>query len=170
MKVLVATGLLGLAGGFVTLPFREDRRFSLLLAPMCGLLVLPPLVALVYASNRATFAQSAILALSICTILTVISSLKWRCSRQDLCTSLALFVLVIILATAMFCSSMISVGSPTILYMDGSDYGGYAQAADWLLSHPISNRRSSVRSAPTSHGWTSCSSVIFAIVPSSRLH
>jgi hypothetical protein len=138
MNVLIAIVLLSLAGGFVTLPFREGRRFTLLLAPMCGLLVLPPLVALVYASNKTTFAQSGMLALSLCCILTILSCLKWRPSRQDLATSLALLPLIAIIATGMFCSSAIHVGSPTILYIDGSDHGGYAQAADWLLSHPIS--------------------------------
>lgn len=138
IKVLAATGLLGLAGGFATMPFRDGRRFTLLLAPMCGLLVLPPLTTLVYASNKATFAQSGLAAMLLCAVLTIVSCLKWRPARHDIYTSLALFVLIPIIATLMFCSSTISVGSPTILYIDGSDHGGYAQAADWLLSHLIS--------------------------------
>jgi hypothetical protein len=137
LKVLVATGLLALAGGFVTVPFRDRGAFSLMLAPMCGMLILPTVTLVFYALNKVSFAQSGLIAAVLCTCLTCIGFYLRRPSREGLSVALSLWPLVVAIATAMFCAASFNSGSPSILYIDGSDHGGYAQAADWLLSHSI---------------------------------
>ena len=82
-KVLAATCLLGLAGGFATLPFREGRRFVLLLTPMFGLLILPLGVTLIYSSNRLSFQGSAIIAMFACAALTILTFVHRRPTRDD---------------------------------------------------------------------------------------
>jgi hypothetical protein len=139
-KVLAAICLLGLAGGFVAIHFSDRRRFVLLLAPACGLLTLPILVTLIYSTDRFSFLLSAVIALLLCSATTIFNVIRWRPSREDAYTSIALVILVAAAATCLFCASTISAGSPTILYIDGSDHGGYAQAADWLLSHTFSQQ------------------------------
>jgi hypothetical protein len=138
--VLAAICLLGLAGGFMTAPFRAGRRFILLLSPAGGMLTLALLVTLFYTTDKLSFQQSAALALVLCVSLTVLSSIRWRPSRLDLCTSIVLLLSIAAIATGMFCAATLIAGSPSILYIDGSDHGGYAHAADWLLSHSFSQQ------------------------------
>jgi hypothetical protein len=135
--VLEAVGLLGLAGGFLTLPFRDGRKFVLLLSPMCGLLTLPPMTSLIYSMNKTTLSQATLIALALCVGLTILTSVRWRPLQQDVFTSLILTLFIAPVATVVFCASTITAGSQSILYIDGSDHGGYAHVADWLLSHTI---------------------------------
>ena len=51
--------VLALTGGFVLAAFRQGRRFVLLLAPMCGLLVLPVVTTLIYTFGRASLSRAA---------------------------------------------------------------------------------------------------------------
>ncbi|WP_156439467.1 hypothetical protein [Bradyrhizobium valentinum] len=139
-KVLAAICLLGLAGGFATLPFREGRRFVLLLTPMFGLLILPLGVTLIYSSNRLSFQGSAIIATFACAALTIFTFVYRRPTRDDVISTAILLPIVAAIATWMFCASTIATGSPALLYIDGSDHGGYAHAADWILSHSISRQ------------------------------
>src|ERR1700738_528555 len=81
-KVLAATCLLGLAGGFATLPFREGRRVVVLLTPMFRLLILPLGVAVMYSSNRLSFQGSAIIAMFACAALTILAFVHRRPTRD----------------------------------------------------------------------------------------
>jgi hypothetical protein len=151
-KVAVGVFLLGLAGGFVTAPFRSEHRFWLLLSPMCGLLVLPPAVTLVYSTDKFDFARSALIALTLCVGLTIISLFKEPPPLSSFLKSLPSWLLVTAAASGMFCAATIGAGSPSILYIDGSDHGGYAHAADWLMSHTISQQPVVSREYPY-HSW-----------------
>jgi len=134
-KVLAAICLLVIAGGFMTAPFRAERQFILLLSPACGMLTLPLLVTLFYTTDKLSFQQSAALALVLCVSLTAISVTLWRPSRFDLRVSIPLLLTIAAISTVMFCAATLIGESQSILYIDGSDHGGYAHAADWLLSH-----------------------------------
>jgi hypothetical protein len=135
-KVVCSVIVLGLSGGFIAALFR-NRRFVLLLSPACGLLALPPLVTLIYSSDRVSVFASAVIAIVILSCLTLLSALRLRSTRSDVFISGGLVLIIAGVATAMFCAATISAGTPSILYIDGSDHGGYAHAADWLMSHKI---------------------------------
>ena len=138
-KVVCAVIILGLSGGLIAALFR-NRRFVLLLSPACGLLVLPPLVTLIYSSDRMSLFASAVISIVILSCFTLLSALHWRPTRSDVLISCGLLPVFAGIATAMFCAATISAGTPSILYIDGSDHGGYAHAADWLLSHKVSEQ------------------------------
>src|SRR5712671_5776353 len=135
-KVVGGILILGLSGGLIASLFR-NRRFVLLLSPACGLLALPPLVTLIYSSDRVSLFASAVIAIITLSCLTLLSALHWRPIRSDVFISGGLLLVIAGVATAMFCAATISVGTQSILYIDGSDHGGYAHAADWLLSHKV---------------------------------
>jgi hypothetical protein len=134
--VVCAVIILGVSGGFIAALF-QNRRFVLLLSPVCGLLTLPPLVTLIYSTDRVSLFTSAVTAIVILSCLTLLNALRLRSTRSDVLISGALLLVISAVATAMFCAATISTSIPSILYIDGSDHGGYAHAADWLLSHKI---------------------------------
>jgi hypothetical protein len=132
--------VLALAGAFVLAPFREGRRFVLLLAPMCGLLVLPIVTILAYTFGWTSFPAAAIGAMLIMSALSIATSIRWRPSREDTCWSLLLVTVLSALAAALSSASSIRNGSPSLLFIDGSDHAGYAHGSDWLLSHGVHER------------------------------
>jgi hypothetical protein len=140
--------VLALAGGFVLATFRQGRRFVLLLAPMCGLLVLPVVTTLIYTFGRTSLSRAAIVAMLITSALSIATSIRWRPSREDICWSLLLAAVLSALAAALSMSSSIYNGSPSLLFIDGSDHGGYAHAADWLLNHRVHERPTLSPEAP----------------------
>jgi hypothetical protein len=133
-KVVCAVIILGLSGGFIAALFR-NRRFVMLLSPACGLLALPPLVTLIYSSDRVSLFASAVIAIVTLSCLTLSSALRLQSTRSDVLISGGLLLVIAGIATAMFCVATISADTPSILFIDGTDHGGYAHAADWLLSH-----------------------------------
>jgi hypothetical protein len=126
---------LGMAGGFAVLPFSQNRRFVALLAPMCGLLVLPMPIILLYSGAHVSLVQATIVTFVAMWALTIVSLTRWRPAREDLTLSLLLSVPVVMLAVSMTTISTILNGAPSLLFMHGSDHAGYATVADWLLTH-----------------------------------
>jgi hypothetical protein len=132
--------VLALTGGFVLTAFRQGRRFVMLLAPMCGLLVLPTATTFIYTFGGISFSRAAIAAILITSALSIATSIRWRPSREDACWSLLVVTALSALAAALAMSTSIYNGSPSLLFIDGSDHGGYAHAADWLLNHRVHER------------------------------
>ena len=145
---LAALLVLALAGGFVLPAFRQGRRFVVLLAPMCGLLVLPIVTTFIYTFGKASFSRAAIIAILIASALSIATSIRWRPSHEDVCWSLLLITILSAVAAALSMSSSIYNGSPSLLFIDGSDHAGYAHAADWLLNHRVHERPTLSPDAP----------------------
>jgi len=134
---LAALLVLALTGAFVLIAFRQGRRFVLLLAPMCGLLVLPLVTTFIYTFGRISLSRAAIAAILIGSAISAAVSIRWRPSREDVCWSFFLIAVLSALAAALSMSSSIYNGSPSLLFIDGSDHAGYAHFVDWLLNHPV---------------------------------
>ncbi len=145
---LAALLVLALAGGFVLPAFRQGRRFVLLLAPMCGLLVLPIVTTFIYTFGKTSFSRAAIIAILITSAVSIATSIRWRPSHEDVGWSLLLVTVLSALAAALSMSSSIYNGSPSLLFIDGSDHAGYAHAADWLLNHRVHERPTMSPDAP----------------------
>jgi hypothetical protein len=132
---LAAIVALGMAGGFAILPFSQNRRFVVLLAPMCGLLLLPMPIILLYSGAHVSLVQATTVTFVAMWALTTVSLTRWWPAREDLALSLLSSLPVIMLAVSMTTISTILNGAPSLLFMHGSDHAGYAQIADWLLTH-----------------------------------
>src|SRR5262245_19689169 len=132
---LAAILALGLAGGLAVLPFCERRRFVVLLAPMCGLLLLPIPTILIYSAIQISLLRATLITLTVLWVLTIASLMRWRPTPEDLVVSLVLTLPVAALAVWISEISAILEGAPSFLFMHGTDQAGYAQLADWLLTH-----------------------------------
>lgn len=132
---LSALVILGLAGGFALSALNASRPFALLMAPMCGLLVLPPLTTLLYSTGRLSFGQAAILALAVAVGATLMAAVRIDWKHRRVAAPLALLAVVCALSAFGSAASAIQNGAPAVLYTDGTDHAGYAHLADWLLHH-----------------------------------
>jgi hypothetical protein len=126
--------MLGIAGGFVLNTLHGNRPFALLMAPICGMLILPPLVTLFYSTGKISFSISAILAIATASVATLLTSLRGRWTPQNISTSLLLLVIVCAVVAGISNASTIHNGELTFLFTDGTDHAGYAHLADWLLN------------------------------------
>src|SRR5262245_1645213 len=121
---LAAIVALGMAGGFTVLPFREHRRFVVLLAPMCGFLLLP--IPVIFLYSYVSLVQATIVTFVAMWAFTIVSLTRWRPAREDLALSVLLCLAVVALAVLMTTISTILSGGPSLLFMHGSDHAGYA--------------------------------------------
>jgi intracellular septation protein A len=128
---------LALSSGFILVPFREGRRFTLLLAPACGLLILTLAVAFIFSMTGKPLGFAIVLGFIATAIATMITLVKWRPSREEWICAAVLLVVVGALATMFGSNTTIRLGAPGILFLDGSDHAGYAHLADWFLSRTI---------------------------------
>jgi hypothetical protein len=137
---LSAVALLALVGWPLTIPFQDDRRFAILLAPMFGLITLPMVVALFYALAGTSLLRSAIAAVAFMAVASLAALLRRRPIRTDGLSNLLLVIVVSAIATALASAAAIQSGTPSITFLDGSDHAGYGHTADWLIKHGVLRR------------------------------
>jgi len=129
--------ILGLSGAFALTALQKSRPFALLMAPMCGLLVLPPLSTLFYSTGKLSLSQSAVLALVTTFVATLFTATRIRRDWQQFLVSLPTILLVCATSALISTATNIAAQTPSILYLDGIDHSAYAQVADWLLNHDV---------------------------------
>jgi hypothetical protein len=137
---LAATATLAWVGLPFTIPFRDDQRFSLLLAPMLGLITLPMVVAAVYIFARMSLLSSAIAALASMSVVSIVVAARWRPARHNDLPILVLVLIVSAVSTILSSAAAIQSGATSITFIDGSDQAGYGHPADWLIDHGIARR------------------------------
>lgn len=138
--VLAALAGLAAIGGYVILPLSKNLPRSLALAPFAGMCWLAMSTLGLYAMG-AQFKTAAAVGAATGLGLTGISvwltrpHVEVRNVLLQCCGAAVLGAVV----TGIVCTTTISMGSPSLLFTDGSDQGGYAQTADWLAGHPVTN-------------------------------
>jgi len=127
--------ILGLSGAFALTALQESRPFALLMAPMCGLLVLPPLSTLFYSTGKLSLSQSAILAMVAMLAATLFTATRIRRDWQQILICLPIILVVCAISALISTATNIAAATPSILFIDGTDHANYAIVADWLLNH-----------------------------------
>lgn len=130
---------LGLAGGFVLLPFRRALRFGLLVAPLAGILCVTLGVATFYTMGGWSLSRSIAVSWCACSLSTCVGLAVCR-PRFRLAEVLSMLIAAaIITAIAVRTNDAASIryNTTALLYCDATDQLGYAQAADWLMAHPV---------------------------------
>lgn len=131
-----ATSALGLVGGFATIPFRGRVEFALLLAPLMGLALLSIGSGVLYVLAGLPVLTAAGVTTSLGAVGTIAILARLRPTlHRGLVFQLAIGGLVSALVAAITTAPSIKLGSPALLYMDGTDHLGYVHIADWLLMH-----------------------------------
>ncbi len=139
--VLFFIGLFSCCGWFAVTPFIQTVSYPLFLSPMLGLLFSVCGVACFYSIFNFSVFISASLSLSICIVLSLFTA--WLNYQRKLSTTIPFilifftFVLAGVL-TYLNSFSSIHLGEPAFLFSDGADHLGYAQVADWLNHHLVS--------------------------------
>jgi len=134
---------LSLFGWFIVAPFKGTRPFIALIAPWAGLVMLAFLSLFFYVMLKLPLAYAGGLAAVACLVLSFY--LFWINGRELPGRRAVLFWFVSVAAltaieTAINTYMSYRLGSPAILYYDGTDHAGWAWTADWLRLYPVSHR------------------------------
>jgi hypothetical protein len=137
--VLAMLAGLGIAGGFVLLPFRRGLRFGLLSAPLAGLLCVTLGVATLYTIGGWPLKMSIVVSWSACTVTTGIGLAisRPRIRASEVLGMFIAMALIAAIAVRITDAASIRYHTTALLYCDATDQLGYAQAADWLMAHPV---------------------------------
>lgn len=131
----VALAVLGLSGLSILSALQGDRPFSILMAPICGILVLPPATTLFYSTGKLTLSQSAVLAIAATISVSLFMIPRIRTTWQTFLTALGTALIVCAVSALISTATNIEFGTSGILFIDGTDHANYASVADWILSH-----------------------------------
>src|SRR5258708_2135371 len=112
---------LGLAGGFLVLPFRTTGQLIVLAAPLAGLLVVALGTAALYSITGARFGVCAAASTSLCFAATFagIFFVRPKLSWKNWLLPAAVAIIVVPLITVATDAATIRLGQPALLYMDG---------------------------------------------------
>jgi len=144
--------LAGLCGAGFLGPFISTRKLVLLAAPLVGILLVVLGANAFYCVLDVSYTKAATLSAAACLGVGGIAYRNfvdwWRLILLVLLSGAvgALAVWTIDRAT-------LRTGGPAVFYMDGTDHGGYAQAADWLNDHPVDQVPAADPSVPY-ESWT----------------
>jgi hypothetical protein len=146
--IFVAASLVALSmtGGFLiaTLP----GRYVILTAPLAGIATFACFAAVLYGALHLTFSSAALLILTGCGLLTLVVA-RHRFGLPDL-FRLGLCVMVFsALATGAITIASVRSGAPSIFIGDGTDAMNYADVADWVRAHKITD----LQSEPTDRSY-----------------
>lgn len=140
LQTLAGLGLLALIGGWALVPFRrEDRPYLWLSAPVAGIAVLSLLMTLLCRlAGMAVVPALAVISV-LCIPVTVVGA--YRRWREGAGIRTGLVPLAAILAVSFWATYTCNQASllheqAALFARDGTDMVGYAQMADWFLSHP----------------------------------
>lgn len=134
--LILAFGVCGI--GLVS-PIAANARQIYFCAPLVGALAVPCGANVFYVLLRIGHTQSALIAAAGCLGLTI---LRLAMDRPAFDRGAGLYGLVglltiSVLAVLTLDAATIRLHGPAILYIDGSDHGGYAHVADWLNANGI---------------------------------
>jgi hypothetical protein len=134
--VLGNLGLLLIAAGtgwWLVAPWVRVLPQPVLLAPFVGLVVLPAATLVVYVLTGLTFTASALLAVAGLLGLSALSRPLLRPRPGLALLALGLLCVVIVLVSP----QAVGLGEPAFFFFKGTDQAGYAQVADWLITHTV---------------------------------
>jgi hypothetical protein len=147
--VLGALVVLGACGWWAVAPLRRQLAYSLVLAPLAGMVLVSIgslAVTVVFRADVRVAAVTTILALCAGSLASA------RLDRDDLPRewALPLVAAVVVSAGAVWFVTRTDLffGSPGLLYLHGTDHLGYAHVADWLRLRP-----DSVATTPSPDDW-----------------
>jgi hypothetical protein len=126
--------LLFLAGYLLVAPFNCDHPFAPLCAPMCGLLIAPLAVTFLVSAGVSVRLATIVGVSALCTV-GLISIFIWPLTLRNVVFNIGAIAVTGALVTMMATAPTARLGSPALLFMEGSDHAGYAHVADWILSH-----------------------------------
>lgn len=131
---------LGLAGGWVVIPFRARLPYAALATPLAGLLCVVLGVSVLYGIGALPLGFCAVVSFACSILLTVATLIRsglrpagWRVFGMLTAAFLTAVALTLTVDTA-----TIRNGQPAVLYTHGTDHLGYAQVSDWVATYPIS--------------------------------
>lgn len=129
----------GAAGWFAIAPFRARLRYPVLLAPLAGILLVTLAALGFYVIVLLPMGQAAVAGLAATLALSVAALVCWRprFSWRDAFVPAGLALVVSLLTIRLVTAASIHLGGVAMLYMDGTDHLGYAQTADWVNTHRI---------------------------------
>ena len=146
--MLLSLVALACAGWFVVAPFAPTMRWPVLVAPFCGLIILPIFTLAGYVYLRLPFASAAWVAFVVCAGASLLRGLTdWpfgtpfrpRLSKE---AAYLLLILCAVAVLSMLALNALSLRDNTLTFVfrDFTDQAGYAQLADWLVSQPVEAR------------------------------
>jgi hypothetical protein len=161
--VLLAVLAYGIAGGFALVPFRRGLRFAALAAPLAGILCVTLGTAVFYGIVGLTAGHALAVSWGICVAATGASvavcrmKLRWR----EIVGTCGVLVVTTVAVTRVVDVASIEAHGPALHFADATDQIGYAQAADWLRFHRVSDLPSATPENPFD-AWLT---VLFQIDP-----
>jgi hypothetical protein len=128
--------IFGLSGGFLVVPFRNNIKYNLFLAPFAGFFVIALAMAVLSGILFFPFVPSMLFVMVISSCITLgclyfSTPINYRLQVKLLFVALVVCAVVVLISNFVTLSS----GHPGFLFQDGSDQAGYIQLADWLIMH-----------------------------------
>src|SRR3990167_8465197 len=126
-----------IGGAFVT-PFKKYIKYPLLTAPFTGILVTMLGVSVCYCLLNLSISKATLLIFLLGTLATCIAIYQQQLRFPKMHYALSLFLLLWV-AGITYCVNYteIMLGTPSLLFSDGTDHLGYVQLADWLMAHSV---------------------------------
>ncbi|MBV9544472.1 MAG: hypothetical protein JOY61_08840, partial [Chloroflexi bacterium] len=121
-------------------PFRCQRPHVVLAAPLAGILVIILGIALLYSTLAVPVRTAGIVVVASAALVTALSvrSVGARPRLRQLGGLIVLAAALAAVTTWATCYASMVDNSPSLLFLYGTDQGGYAQTAEWLNRHPVS--------------------------------
>lgn len=133
---LVAILVWAVCGWALVAPFARALPGVVLAAPLAGLLAHVGLTLLLYVHGGLSFVTASLVA----PLPLLCASVLLRPLPRLRPGQMLLLLVVPVVAALLASAWSLTMGEPTLLFERGTDQAGYAQLADWMLSHPASQR------------------------------
>lgn len=153
----------GACGLGILAPLAANGRQLYFCAPLVGLLIVPAGANVLYVLLHTSLARSAMIAIVGCIGLTIWNLVRIRPKFDPRSAVFALGGLIGISILSVFTmdAATLRLNGPAILFIDGTDLGGYSHVADWLNSHRIDDWPAETSAKP----YESWPALMFAVDP-----
>jgi hypothetical protein len=134
---------LGFCGIGLLLPFAGTSRFWVLGAPFAGMLMVPLGANAFYSILNLPYRVAALISVICCVALAAVNvvvarpKLEFRIQPLTAMAVSAGIVFTVAAAVIAYDSATLHSRGPALLYVWGTDHGGYAHLADWLNTHKV---------------------------------